>query len=486
MSIFKRAVKTNSGPPKVAAASSPAGQSRLEMKLGLLLATLWGFHAAAYGYPGRAYFYVTSLNDSSKPLNVNVMLHPAFLFAALFLAFRLKSKRVQLRGTSRCGVAIGLGCWLLGATMSMVFNTVADQVLLTYFSVFLAGVALYAALDGIRLTPRTLELGILGLVVGSMFPLIGGVLAFRQEWGIADPDTIISAYQNLARMGLYEAATFGSRGNTAAFLMIVCPLFLFVALDKTRTRWIRAICAAVMVPIVFNLLVLEIRAAFLTLVLSCAAIFGFKLGFRRYPLFLAGLAVALLLAFRYSPDITLTMFDRLRPIVTADMVEDRSVMERAESIEEGLVTAERNWQVGIGPGGAVTRHSLGAAHQFQIQQFMETGILGLLGSTVFAFGVLLMLGRSLARSRDDEANNIRFSLLIGPASFVMYGLLSNATLAVGYVNTWTVLMASMLALTPPLEAKRVALKSFARQLRPTTRTVSAPSVGSWKTGLQVD
>jgi hypothetical protein len=333
-------------------------------------------------------------------------------------------------------------------------------------------------------TPRALEIGIVGLLVGSMFPLIAGILAFRREWGIPDADTIISAYQNLARMELYETATFGSRGNAAAFLVIVCPLFLFVALDYTRTRWIRFACAVAMAPVVINLLVLEIRAAFLTLLLSCAAIFGYKLGFRRYPLFLAGIGVVLLLASRYTPEIALTMSERFRPVVTADTVEDRSVMERAESIKEGVAVAQRNWQVGIGPGSAVTRHSQGAAHQFQIQQFMETGILGLIGSTVFSFGVLLMLGRSLARGRDEGTNNMRFALLIGPASFVVYGLLSNPTLAIGYVNTWTVLVASMLALTPGFESRRRFMIPFATRLKPATYGV-APG-RSWKTEFQID
>src|SRR6185295_12398595 len=122
------------------------------------------------------------------------------------------------------------------------------------------------------------EIGVAGLIAGALFPLMSGLVAFGQEWGMPDADTLMSAYRNLARMQLYEAATFGSRGNTAAFIVIVFPLFLWIALDATRSRWLRLLCAATIVPIVLNLLILEIRAALLVTLLSLALVWGFKLG----------------------------------------------------------------------------------------------------------------------------------------------------------------------------------------------------------------
>ena len=117
---------------------------------------------------------------------------------------------------------------------------------------------------------------------------------------------------------------------------------------------------------------------------------------------------------------------------------------------------------------------------------METGILGLLGSTVLAFGVLLMLGRSLARGHDEDTNNIRFTFLIGPASYVVYGLLSNSTLTIGYVNTWTVLVVSMLALTPAFESRRRSIMPFVRQLTPTKSDRSIRSERSGKPEFQIN
>jgi len=181
-------------------------------------------------------------------------------------------------------------------------------------------------------------------------------------------------------------------------------------------------------------------------------IWGFRLGLKRYPLFLAGLTASVLFLWSYSPDVMATLSDRLRPVVMADTVEDASVMGRADAIEEGLAIAKRNWLLGTGPGSALTVHSHTSAHQFQVQQFMENGILGLIGSTLFSFGVLFMMARTLARGQDDGSNNMRFTLLIGPASFVVYAVAANAPLNLSYVNTWAVLVASMLALTPPLDS----------------------------------
>ncbi len=425
---------------------------REHLSVGLVLALLWAFHAAAFGYVGRAYFHVVQLNDSSKPVGLHVLLHPVFLCAAVLLLVRGRvSPRAATPG-SKCGMVGGLACWLFGATASTLLNAQADQVLLTYCSVFVAGAAVYIALARTAVPARSFEIALVGLALGSLVPLLGGIQAFVHEWGTPDITTTLSAYQNLFRMELYEAATFGSRGNTATFVIIVAPLFLWTALDRSRGRLVRLVSAAMLIPIVMNVLILEIRAAFFALLFALAVVFGFKLGIRRSPMFAIGFGLAVLLLVRYSPDVTDTMSDRFTPILTIDTAKDTSVMERAASIDEGLALARRNWFLGIGPGASVKRHSQTAAHQFHVQEFMEIGVFGLAASALFSIGVLFMLGRTLAKGQDLGINNTRFALLIGPATFVVYGTFSNPTMAVGYVNTWTVLVASMVALTPRFES----------------------------------
>jgi hypothetical protein len=111
----------------------------------------------------------------------------------------------------------------------------------------------------------------------------------------------------------------------------------------------------------------------------------------------------------------------------------------------------------VGPGAALTVHSRDSAHQFQVQQAMETGFLGLLGVCLLSLGIFVSLVRTIARGREDELNDTRFMLLIGPATFVVYAIMANAALNNTTVNTWTILVASMLAVTPAFErrARRV-------------------------------
>jgi hypothetical protein len=426
--------------------------------LGTLLAALWSFHAAAFGLPGRAYFHVARLNDSSQMVGVNVLLHPAFVLSMLLLAAAVKGKRPARQGSHRA-IALGLACWLTAATVSTLLHVTVPQVSVTYAAGFLAGLAIYVALARTTLTPRALEMGIAGLVAGALVPLVGGVQAYWREWGASDPDTVISAYQSLARMAQYETATFGSRSNTAAFVVIVFPLLAWVALDRTRSRWLRLLCAAALVPVVMNLLILQVRAALVVAVLSVAVVWGFKLGVRRYPLFLASAACGVLLLVSWLPDASYTMVERMRPVVTLEASDDRSASERLDSVREGLETAERHWQFGIGPGASLTQHSYTAAHQFHVQQFMETGVLGLAGSTLLSIAVLFLLMQTMARGQDGGLNNVRFAMIVGPAAFVVYATLANATLTIGYINTWTVLLVSMLALTPPMEPRRAARRA---------------------------
>ena len=152
--------------------------------------------------------------------------------------------------------------------------------------------------------------------------------------------------------------------------------------------------------------------------------------------------------------------DRIVAAVTLDTDGDTSVQGRAEALQEGVRLAKRYWLLGVGPGGGPTVHSRDSAHQFQINQAMETGILGFFGTILLAVGLFICLIRTMARGRDDETNDVRFMLLIGPASYLAYSVTVNAALNNSSVNTWTILVVSMLALMPPFEPRR--LRAVAR------------------------
>lgn len=411
--------------------------------VGLVIAGLWALHAAAIYLPGAGYLRLPIL----------------FSVAMGFLLWRMRQPRTALaRGTNKSGIVVGLCCWAVAATLSAVQNSQTPEVILTYIAVFLSGGAMLVALSRVTLTPDDMITAIVGLAAGSLFPLIGGLVAFVGEWGIPDVATAISAWQSTARMYTYEMATFGNRGNTAGFLLIVTPALLALVFDRRTATAIRLFCAATLVLIGLNLMVLQVRAAFVALFFSLVAIWIFKRGMSRLPVLAAALGIAIMLLLKYEPDAGLAMTERLVRAITMNVVEDTSVEGRMAAIREGARLASENWVLGIGPGGALTKHSFESAHQFQVQQAMETGLLGFLGVMVLCTGVVISLARTMARGRADETNDVRFTLLIGPATFLVYAMIANAALNNASVNTWTVLLASMLALMPGFErrARRTA------------------------------
>src|SRR5204863_9485358 len=92
---------------------------------------------------------------------------------------------------------------------------------------------------------------------------------------------------------------------------------------------------------------------------------------------------------------------------------------------------------------------------------METGIFGFVGVTLLSIGLWVSLFRIFIQGRADELNDTRFMLIVGPLAYVTYSLIANAALNNASVNTWTVLVASMLALMPPFERKGRRVRSRA-------------------------
>jgi hypothetical protein len=439
----------------IAVASKPSAPA----KMGLVVGGLWALHASVVQIPRQGYFVV--------PL----------VAAALvgFIVWRMVSGIGRFEFGRKGTISLGLGCWFTAATLSTLLNYHTDQVVLTYCVVFLTGALLYVALSGITLTPEQLDLAAVALGVGTLFPVVSGMLTFFSEWG-TDVSTMVTAYRNVMRMSNYEAVTFGNRGNTAAFLLLVAPLLLTLALDRAKKPAVRVFCSAVLSLIAVNLFILQVRAAFMSTAVIMVCVWYFTGGLRRLPMLVAAGAFGWFLLFSVAPDAGLTMGDQLMAAVTVDTEGDTSIQQRAEAINEGVQIARKNWLLGIGPGGALTRHSHDSAHQFQVQQAMETGIFGLIGSTLFALGVWVSLLRTLTRRRSD-ANDVRFALLAGPAAYVLYSVMANATLGFGSFNPWAVLLTSMLALMPAFTPEpALQRRTIRRSVKPTRSVVSTPPI----------
>ena len=412
------------------------------------IAALWALHAAETHLPGPTYLLL--------PLVVGS--------AAVFVLWRLASARYRFVFGHKGGLNVALGCWFAGATLSTILNWQTPEVLVTYTSVFVVGAAIFVGLSGVVLSADELDVAVIGLAAGALVPLVAGLAAFVAEWGTPDLPTALSAYRDVMRMALYEAATFGNRGNTAAFLVLLAPILLLTSIDPRKRGWLRAFCAVTLLLVACNLAILQVRAAFVALTVAVVCVWTFRLGVRRVPWLVAVLASAWFLFAAADPDFGLRLQEQMLPVLTVDTDADASVDQRVQAIEEGWRIFERNWAFGIGPGGALSKHPQDSAHQFQVQEAMEIGVLGLVGSTLFSISVLVALGRTMFRRR-DPADEIRFAMLIGPASYVIYAILANVAMGFSSINVWTVLTASMLALAPPFDA-RAGLVAPGEERRP--------------------
>jgi hypothetical protein len=413
----------------------------------LFLGCLLAFHAASYALPGRAYFYLTSLSDATAPVGVNAVFHPALLLSAGYLMIRCVGSHRSAPVRRLHVITVGLAIWVMAATLSAIANADTDLVPLTLLSVFVAGALVYAAASRVPISERLVDVVFISLVIGALFPLLSGIREFVTEWGIPNLTIILNATLDIARMQGYEAATFGNRGNTAAFLMILGPPLLWLALDRHRPALMRAFYAICLVPVLANIAIIEVRAAFITSVLVGALVWRFRSGSRlAYVVFFCFVGIALMGLLQRLPEIDEMVTGRLAPVLLFDTSSDSSLQGRSEAIQEGIEIARRNWALGIGPGGALTVHSQTSAHQFYVQQAMETGVLGLLGCLMTTVGVLVVMLRTLRIGPGDAANRICFAFIIGPAGYVIYGVLANLTLSVGYVNAWAVIVSCLLAL----------------------------------------
>jgi hypothetical protein len=424
----------------------------------ILIGLLLAFEAAAYALPGRAYLHVVGLSDASAPIGLGVLLHPAFLVgAALFVYQAPRHRRTTIRRSRADVFVLGAFFWLSAATLSCIANYERDQVLLTYLMVFVSGGLAYLSASCLELSTAATEVLFAAMMLGALFPLLGGIREYVAEWGVPNANILMTAILDLPRMELYESATFGNRGNTAAFLMLIGPPAVWMLANRSRHWMMRCANGVFLSLVVANLLIIQVRAAFIAWALVCALIWRFRTGSRlAYVAFSVTAALTLLAVVQATPDVGDVLVDRFQPVLTMEVASDNSLLERSEAMQEGLNIAKSNWLLGVGPGGALTVHSKTSAHQFFIQQFMETGIVGLVGTILVSTGIILYLLKTVAEGASQEHARMRFGLLLGPTGYLLYGFLANLTVNIGYVNTWSAICAVMLGLYRSASAHRPA------------------------------
>jgi hypothetical protein len=329
----------------------------------------------------------------------------------------------------------------------------ADLVMMTFFSVFVSGAFVYAALANYTPDDGDVDTMFVAMAAGVFIPLLAGLSAFYGIWGAPDLSNVAAAHASEFGIQAYEDATFGSRGNTASLLVLVGPPLIALVFDRQRSTWSRCLYGACTVLVIVNLIILQQRTVILIYIASLAFVWRFrsKSG-SAYVVYAVSAAIGIYMAITFVPGVAELIENRFLPALTLDAEGDASVEQREQAIRSGIQLATAN-PLGLGPGSAIVVHPDGSAHQFNVQQALECGVLGLLGSLLLVLTVPLLLVVSVSRPDRSPEDSRRFLFILGPACYFVHGAISNVAINFGYVNSWSVLMIAMIALTPPLGRK---------------------------------
>jgi hypothetical protein len=369
--------------------------------MGMPLAALWALQAATTEVSGGWFLRLPLL----------------FGMAAALLFWRLSSPTRRRRSAHKHGTTLGVCCAAIAATFSAALNWHASGVPMAFIAVFLTGAAIYLALSGFRFTTPDLDLAATGLALGTVVPVTATLVA------------------SLAGLG---SGRFGLHQNSAAFLLIATPALLATTVDRRKRATPRIICGTALVPIAICLAVLHLPAVLMaTLIVSLCIVAAFKLRIARMPAVAAGLVIAAAgLVLATDPQVGTAFAERWTPALTIATAPPHPVSTLPSSLKDEWLIALGFWLLGNGPGTDAA-----AA--------LETGVLGLFSVSLLAVGVWTSFARVLKRGAGDEFNDARFTLLAGPAAYLAYATAASPISDMATLNTWTVLIASMIALTPP-------------------------------------
>jgi O-antigen ligase len=305
----------------------------------------------------------------------------------------------------------------------------------------------YCALTGLVLRRRDVNLLVLSLALGTAVICVRGLLAYHAEFGIPDFETILWSRFDKQRIQGYNEATLGNVGHMGAYFALVLPPLLLAAMRHIGGNAWRISLVAVVILGLMNLIISGSRTG-LTLTL------------------IAIVAIALSRASRRA--IGATSVVALVVIATApwwlDLVNDPEIVDRFapslgpkgfdESADERLYSITTGWQVflanpifGIGPDMSEQYNTLGVPHQSIVYQLSELGLPG--GAAFIGLNIVIILAaaRAAARAGGNGASAHRLLWLIGPAFWLIFGLMAGLSFNMSYALVWVGITHAMLALS---------------------------------------
>lgn len=361
------------------------------------------------------------------------------LFPALFLspamallAWRNGWHRFEVvPGTAPIGVAL-VGFCIFG-TASTLLNPLPEDGWLPLLACYVMPIMLYYAVSVQRLTAEQLRRVLLYVAAGALVPLIWGAWEFYHEWGVPTGVELLQSRYDLVRMGDYMAKTFGNTGNMAAFLAIVMPTAGAALVTYWRRRAMRRVLVCMLLVAMVHVLIVQSRTLFIVLALAfpvIAIFYRLRFGVAFFLLIAALGAVVI-------PVLTaVNEFFESTVGAASGLNEDNSVSERLEAMQFALRILEHNYSFGVGPGNSLLHNPYTSAHEYILQQGSEIGAIGILLAALLTAAVAARVLVLFFRRATDPHARARFAMMIGPATYLAYGVIANMPLAENVETPW--------------------------------------------------
>jgi len=372
-------------------------------------------------------------SDGSWSTYISGLLPALFLGPLIYLlAWREGWHRFTAgQGTSFIGVTMIAFCFF--ATLSTFANPLPEDKWLPLLGSYVVPVVLFYAVSVLRMNESQVRRSMLAVAIGAMIPLLLGAWEFYKIYGIPTGIDLLESRYNIVRMQDYMDKTFGNTSNMAAYLAILIPTIGAALLTYWHNGYARALLSFTLLLALAHVLIVQSRTLFivLTLVFPVIALF-YRLRF--------GAAIFLLLATVAA--IVVPILSALDQFLgntvgaVADLNDDSSVADRFEAMHAGYRILMDHFSFGVGPGNSLLYNPFTSAHEYILQQGSEIGAVGVPLAISLSVAYALR-GFALFRSRElDSYRNVRFAMIIGPATYYIYGVVANMPISQSVLVPW--------------------------------------------------
>lgn len=370
----------------------------------------------------------------------------ALILVPLALAGRGASRAVEAAFSPKsAGVTIVFIVIMIVSVLSAAASPTMEAVRSTLFRSVLPFLV-YLSFVGIELDRRGVNVILMGLAGGAAVMFARGAIAYVQEWGIPDLQTVMWARFDVKRMKSYQDATVGNVSQMGSYaVLVIAPLVL--AGVRWHVSWfMRVVVLGVIALGVANIIFCGARTAIVVL-LVIGGVAVVSTGVRRSLLFASiGVGLAIVTAPAWMPFLSdVDIMERFAPSLVAGGI-DNSAEERLASILIGIDVFWSNPLFGVGPGNSPDHNIYFIPHMSFVHVASELGIFGVLAFAMLNAIVFFRTLSALWLASVNPAAAYRLIWLVGPSMWLLYGF-SGIPFSMSHALLWVGLSHAMLGLS---------------------------------------